>query len=72
MERAKLPGGESDLDRPMSRLSVLPPSEVAGPSANDLRLGRRVLDLEKERDVIIVRFANSIIQERAYLTSRPS
>jgi len=41
-----------DLDRPMSRLSVMP--ETVGPSSNELRLGRKVLDLEKERDSLAV------------------
>ena len=41
-----------DLDRPMSRLSVMP--DTVGPSSNELRLGRKVLDLEKERDSLAV------------------
>ena len=36
----------------MSRLSVMPDTER--PSANELRLGKKVLDLEKERDTIAV------------------
>jgi hypothetical protein len=58
--------GESDLDRPMSRLSVLPESAT---SANDLRLGRRVLELEKERDVMAVSPCYTW-QRRRRLTSR--
>jgi len=41
-----------DLDRPMSRLSVMP--DTVGPNSNELRLGKRVLELEKERDAIAV------------------
>lgn len=51
-------GSDTDLDRPMSRLSVKGPSEVqvpaSAPSVNELRLGRRVLELEKERDNLAV------------------
>jgi hypothetical protein len=36
----------------MSRLSVMPESER--PSANELRLGKKVVDLEKERDAMAV------------------
>jgi hypothetical protein len=36
----------------MSRLSVMP--DTVGPSSNELRLGKRVLDLEKERDALAV------------------
>ena len=41
-----------DLDRPMSRLSVMP--DTVGPNSNELRLGKRVLELEKERDALAV------------------
>jgi hypothetical protein len=36
----------------MSRLSVMP--DTVGPSSNELRLGKRVSDLEKERDALAV------------------
>jgi hypothetical protein len=36
----------------MSRLSVMP--DTVGPNSNELRLGKRVLDLEKERDALAV------------------
>jgi len=41
-----------DLDRPMSRLSVMP--DVERPTTNELRLGKKVLDLERERDSLAV------------------
>jgi hypothetical protein len=36
----------------MSRLSVMP--DTVGPNSNELRLGKRVLELEKERDSLAV------------------
>jgi hypothetical protein len=36
----------------MSRLSVMP--DTVGPNSNELRLGKRVLELEKERDALAV------------------
>jgi hypothetical protein len=46
--------GQSDLDRPMSRLSVSVKDE-ARPTANELILGKKVLGLEREREAMAVR-----------------
>lgn len=42
-----------DLDRPMSRLSVMADMDKA-PSVNELRLGKKVAELEKERESMLV------------------
>lgn len=51
-----LPGNETELDRPMSSLSVKGDAELGvPPSMNELRLGERVLDLERQNQALIVR-----------------
>lgn len=50
---------KKDLDRPMSRLSVMP--EAERPTSNELRLGKRVLDLERERDTLAVSYQTSCV-----------
>ena len=57
-----------DLDRPMSRLSVMP--DTVGPNSNELRLGKRVLELEKERDALAV--SHHTERERRGTNTRPS
>jgi hypothetical protein len=52
----------------MSRLSVMPDS--VGPSSMELRLGKKVLELEKERDALAV--SHYAKPERRGTNTRPS
>jgi len=52
----------------MSRLSVLP--DTVGPNANELRLGKRLFELEKERDTLAV--SHHPKAERRGTNTRPS
>jgi hypothetical protein len=69
---SSLPQGRAevlDLDRPMSRLSVMP--DAVGPSMNELRLGKRVAELEKEREILAVSHLYSFA-DRCSADRRPS
>ena len=49
----------TDADKQDDMLPSTPdPHELAPPTENELRLGRKVLDLEKERDSLAVSFGS--------------
>ena len=54
----------------MSRLSVMPDTER--PSANELRLGKKVHDLEKERDSLAVNLLSTSEYSPSNTDDRPS